>query len=185
MPTVIEQEPMISCALDFLPVSQGHPKNRFYPALDDPDQSRMPQDPSFLVKLPEPHFSDPGFCAKRAGITVGWILKFSPQFLNRNRIGSPVPTSRSTWKIKDHFGSLGQAGGPMSNPLPGDEDWKSDQELVLHHLERRGMPMPHEVANQASVIANGFRPLTVGDAGGLDNRRVVPHVVDESDKSVR
>ena len=72
----------------------------------------------------------------------------------------------------------------MPDPLAGDVHREPDQELVLDHLERRRMTVAHQVPNQAPVVACGLRALTVGDARGLDDRRIVPHVVHERDETV-
>ena len=79
---------------------------------------------------------------------------------------------------------LVDVGGPVTDPLPGDEDRQFDVELDLAHLERCGVPVPHQVADQSFVVADRFRALAVGDPGRLHHGRVVPHVVDHADEAV-
>src|SRR5208282_5829047 len=81
-------------------------------------------------------------------------------------------------------GILISTAHPVSDPLTSDEDWKSDEELELDHLERRCVAMAHQVPNETAVIADRFGPLSIRDARRLDNRRVVPHVVHKDDVTV-
>ena len=46
------------------------------------------------------------------------------------------------------------------------------------------MPVAHQVADEAGVVAGGLRAGAVGDAGGLDDGGVVAHVVDDADETV-
>jgi len=45
--------------------------------------------------------------------------------------------------------------------------------------------MSHQVSNQASVVTDRLRTLSVGDASSLDDRRIVSHVVDQGHETVR
>jgi hypothetical protein len=75
-------------------------------------------------------------------------------------------------------------GGAVADPLAGDEDGKLDVELDLAHLERGGVPVAHEVADQALVVLDVLGAGAVGDAGGLDDGGIVAHVVDDADEAV-
>jgi len=44
--------------------------------------------------------------------------------------------------------------------------------------------VPHQVADQALVVLDVLGPGAVADAGGLDDGRVVAHVVDDADEAV-
>ena len=43
------------------------------------------------------------------------------------------------------------------------------------------MLVPHQVAEQRPVVGDLFRAVAVADSGGLDNRRIVSHDIDETD----
>jgi len=75
-------------------------------------------------------------------------------------------------------------GGAVADPLAGDENGQFDVEFDLAHLERGGVPVAHEVADQALVISDGFGAFAVGNAGGLADGGVVAHIVDDADKAV-
>ncbi len=75
-------------------------------------------------------------------------------------------------------------GGAVADPLAGHENGELHVQLDLAHLEGRGMPVAHQVADEAGVVAGGLRALAVGDAGGLHDGRVVAHVVDDPDQPV-
>ena len=81
-------------------------------------------------------------------------------------------------------GVLVHVGGAVADPLAGDENGEFDVEFDLAHLERGGVPVAHEVADQALVIGDGFGAFAVGNAGGLADGGVVAHVVDDADKAV-
>ena len=57
-------------------------------------------------------------------------------------------------------------------------------ELDRAHLERRGVPVAHQVANQAAVLADATGARAVGNPGRLHDRRIIPHVVDHPDEPV-
>jgi hypothetical protein len=75
-------------------------------------------------------------------------------------------------------------GGAVADPLARDEDRQLDVQLDLAHLERRRVPVAHQVADQAGVVARGLRARAVADARGLDDRAIVAHVVDDADEAV-
>jgi hypothetical protein len=57
-------------------------------------------------------------------------------------------------------------------------------ELDLAHLERGRMPMAHQIADQRLVLADLLGAAAIGDAGRLDHRIIVAHIVDDADKAV-
>jgi hypothetical protein len=46
------------------------------------------------------------------------------------------------------------------------------------------VPVPHQVPNQAAIIAAPLSPLAVADPCGLDDGRIIAHVIDQSDETV-
>ena len=44
--------------------------------------------------------------------------------------------------------------------------------------------MPHQIANQSSIIRHLARPFTVTNTGRLHDRLIVSHRIDETDESV-
>lgn len=88
--------------------------------------------------------------------------------------------------VKDRIagGVFVDVGGAVADPLAGDEDGQFDVELDLAHLERGGVPVAHEVADQALIVLDMFGAGAVGDAGGLHDGGVVAHVVDDADEAV-
>jgi hypothetical protein len=78
----------------------------------------------------------------------------------------------------------------MSDPLAGDSDWHGAMELHLRLLERRGVPAPHQVADQRAVVARCLCAGAVGGPGrlhdcvvcGLSLRREAWHHVDQRDE---
>ena len=44
--------------------------------------------------------------------------------------------------------------------------------------------MTHQVANETTVVVDALRSSTIGNTSGLDDRCVVTHVVDHSNKAV-
>ena len=75
-------------------------------------------------------------------------------------------------------------GGAVADPLPGDEDRHLDVVFDLAHLERRGVPVAQQIADQPPVGGHLPGPLAVGDPGRLHDGRVVAHVVDHPDEAV-
>jgi hypothetical protein len=57
-------------------------------------------------------------------------------------------------------------------------------ELHLAHLERSGVAVPHEIPDQAAVVAHRFGALAVGNSGSLHDGIVISHVVDKAYKPI-
>ena len=72
----------------------------------------------------------------------------------------------------------------MSDPLTGDKDRQFDMEFEFDHLKRAGMFVSEHVADEAAILRAFFGPFAIGDPGGLHDRFVGPHVVDEADEAV-
>ncbi len=72
----------------------------------------------------------------------------------------------------------------MANPLPPAIHRHADQQLDLGHFERRGVPMPQQIANQTAIVGHLARAFAVADAGGLHDRLIVAHDVDQADEAV-
>ena len=72
----------------------------------------------------------------------------------------------------------------MADPLAGHKDGQFDVEFDLAHLERGGVPVPHEVADQAFVVLHRFGAFAVGHAGGVGDCSVVAHVINDADEPV-
>ncbi len=75
-------------------------------------------------------------------------------------------------------GVLVHVGRAVPDPLPCHEDRQLHVVLDLAHLERRGVPMAHQVLDKPAVLADLLGALAVGDAGRLHDRRIVAHVID-------
>ena len=72
----------------------------------------------------------------------------------------------------------------MPDPLARDKDRQLHVVLDLAHLERRRVAMPHEIIDEAAILANPPRAAPVGDARRLHDRAVIAHIVDDPDKAV-
>ena len=72
----------------------------------------------------------------------------------------------------------------MANPLPPTIHRNPDQKFDLGHFKWRRVPMPQQIANQCPIVGNAFGSRTVTDPSRLDDRRIVSHVVDETNESV-
>ena len=72
----------------------------------------------------------------------------------------------------------------MANPLPPAIHRHADQELDFRHFKRRGVPVPQQIANQPPIVGNFARSFAVTDPRGLDDRLIVPHHVDQADKTI-
>ena len=72
----------------------------------------------------------------------------------------------------------------MADPLARHEDRQLDVQLDLAHLEGRGVPVAHEVADEAAVAPPPLAAAAVGDARRLHDGLVVAHVVDHADETV-
>jgi len=77
---------------------------------------------------------------------------------------------------------LVDVGGAVADPLPGDKDRQFDVKLDLAHLERRGVAVAHEIADQAPILAHLLGAAPVGDARRLHHGAVVAHVVHHADE---
>ena len=75
-------------------------------------------------------------------------------------------------------GVLVDAGGAVAEPLPRHEDRRADVQLEVAQLERRGVAVAHQVADQAAVRGHLAGAAAVGDARALHHGVVVAHVVD-------
>ena len=75
-------------------------------------------------------------------------------------------------------------GGAVADPLPRDEDRQLHVVLDLAHLERRGMAVAHQVADQAGVLGHPPRAAAIRHPRRLHDRRIVAHVVDHPDEAV-
>ena len=73
---------------------------------------------------------------------------------------------------------------PVPDPLPGDEDRQLHVQLDLAHLEGRGVPVAHQVVDQAAVVADLLGAAAVGDPRRLHDGGVVAHIVDDADEAV-
>src|SRR5688500_10214987 len=72
----------------------------------------------------------------------------------------------------------------MPDPLPRHEHRHRAVELEPHHLARRGVPVPAEVADQAARLRRLPRAVAVGNARRALDRVVASHVVDQRDEAV-
>jgi hypothetical protein len=77
---------------------------------------------------------------------------------------------------------LVDARGTMADPLSRDEDRQLHVQLDLAHLEGRGVPVPHQVADQALVGRHLLGALAVGHPCRLNHGGIVAHVVDHPDE---
>ncbi len=58
-------------------------------------------------------------------------------------------------------GILVHVGGAVADPLPRHEDRQLHVIFDLAHLERRGVPVPHQVADQAGILGYAARAAAV------------------------
>jgi hypothetical protein len=72
----------------------------------------------------------------------------------------------------------------MPDPLSSHKDRQLDVELDLAHFERRGVGMPHEVADQSRILSLRSSPSAVRHSGRLHYRIIIAHVVHDPNKSV-
>ena len=68
--------------------------------------------------------------------------------------------------------------------LARDEDWLLDVQLEDTHLEGCGVPMPHQVSDQATGLVDGLGSLPVADPCCLDHSGIIAHVVYATDEAV-
>src|SRR6185369_5911484 len=72
----------------------------------------------------------------------------------------------------------------MPDPLPPAVHRHADVELDLAHLERRRVPVAHQVAHEPAVFADLARSAAVRHARSLHDRFVGAHVVDDAYEAV-
>src|SRR5262249_35129651 len=72
----------------------------------------------------------------------------------------------------------------MSDPLPCHEDRQLHVILDLAHLERRRVAMPHEIIDEPLILADLAGTAAIGDASRLYDRRIVAHIIDDTNKAV-
>ena len=99
------------------------------------------------------------------------------QMFGRRDIKLPLE-DRVTRRIFVHI------GGAVADPLAGNEHRQLDVKLDLAHLERRRVPVPHQIPDQPFVILHGFGAAPIADAGGLGDGSIVAHIVDDPDQPV-
>src|SRR5690606_1064348 len=75
-------------------------------------------------------------------------------------------------------------GGPMTDPLARDEDRQLDVKLYLAHLEGRGVTVPHQIADETTILLHALGTTAIGNAGRLDDSRIVAHIVDDPDETM-
>jgi hypothetical protein len=66
----------------------------------------------------------------------------------------------------------------VADPLARDEDRHLAAKLHLAHLEGRGVPVTHQVAQQAAVVVELPGARAVADPRGLDDVLIRTHVVE-------
>ena len=71
----------------------------------------------------------------------------------------------------------------MADPLPRNEDGQFHMELELHHFERCGVEVAHQVTNQSAVFVDLLRPRTIGHACRLHDGGIVAHHVDQANET--
>ena len=64
------------------------------------------------------------------------------------------------------------------------QDKKFDVKLDFAHLEGCRMAMPHQVADQPFIIPDGLGAFPIRNARSLNDRSVIAHVINHTDKSV-
>jgi hypothetical protein len=187
-PAVFEQESVVGGAVDPLPILQRHPEDGLDPVPCHAKYMGVLERFRILVHLSEEHRSDA--IPTEVGVplmpsrAISGRLESRPDCFDGQRVQfSPAPTT-SARQVEVDLSPFRETRGSMTDPLAGDVDGKADQELVLHHLERCRMPVSHQVADQPTIVPDGFGPLAVRDSRGLNDRRVVPHVVNEHHESV-
>ena len=72
----------------------------------------------------------------------------------------------------------------MADPLPPGVHGHADEEFQLDHLERRGVPVPHQVADQRAIVGNRSGALAVAHPRGLDHRLIIAHDVHQADEAI-
>jgi hypothetical protein len=75
-------------------------------------------------------------------------------------------------------------GGAVADPLPRHEDRQLHMVLDLAHLERRRVAVPHQIVDEAAILADLPGAAAVADPRGLHHGGIVAHVVDDADEAV-
>ncbi len=75
-------------------------------------------------------------------------------------------------------------GGAMADPLARHEDRQLHVVLDLAHLERRRVTVPHEIVDEAAILADLLGAAAVAHPRGLHDGGIVAHVVDDADEAV-
>src|SRR5688572_29956416 len=76
------------------------------------------------------------------------------------------------------------AGRPVANPLASNENRQLYVKLNLSHFEWRSVPMAHQIHYEATVFVHLLCATAVRNTGGLYDRVVVAHVVDDAYEAV-
>jgi hypothetical protein len=71
----------------------------------------------------------------------------------------------------------------VPKPLPGDENGRADMQFELGQFERRGVAVPHQIADQPAIGGNLLGAAPIGNAGALHDGSVVAHIVHDPDKA--
>ena len=72
----------------------------------------------------------------------------------------------------------------VADPLPPAVHRHADDEFQLRHLERGGVGVPQQVADQLPIVAHPAGALAIAHPRGLHDRAVIPHAVDQGDEAV-
>jgi hypothetical protein len=75
-------------------------------------------------------------------------------------------------------------GRAVPDPLARDEHRHGAVELEFHHLARRRVPVPSQVADQAARLARPARAVTIADASGALDAVIAAHVVHQRHEAV-
>lgn len=81
-------------------------------------------------------------------------------------------------------GVLVDVGCAVANPLAPDVHRDLDVQLDLAHLERRGVMVAHQVANEPPVVAHLLSASAVRHPSSLNHRRIVAHDVNDTDEAM-
>ena len=72
----------------------------------------------------------------------------------------------------------------MANPLACNKDGEFDVKFDLTHFKGGGMLVPHQILNQPFVRSDPFGSFAIRDSSSLNNRLVIPHIINDADKSM-
>ena len=56
--------------------------------------------------------------------------------------------------------------------------------LDLWHLKRRCVAVPHQIADQTTILTHLFCALSIGHTGGLNDRFIGAHIIDDTHETV-